>query len=138
MSKDTFKQAADALFASTAHNTLWANPKGEFFTSENTGNLSLKPGQKLSKFERTVAAEATEENASKVAKVLNAQETINAILKTTSLEELKAFEADERKTVKAEYQTKHAELTAAINVVGETTEGGTPAKNGNEDTETQK
>lgn len=49
----TLKQEADELFASTTHNVLWANPKGEFFTSENAGNLSLKKGQKLTKFERS-------------------------------------------------------------------------------------
>ena len=52
MSKETLKQTAATMFASTAHQVLWANPKGEFFTSENIGSLSLKPGQKLEKFER--------------------------------------------------------------------------------------
>ena len=49
MSKDVNKQTAEKLFASTTHDVLWANPKGEFFTSENIGSLSLKAGQKLTK-----------------------------------------------------------------------------------------
>ena len=53
MSKDTNKQTAEKLFATTAHDKLWANPKGEFFTSENIGALSLKKGQKLEFFERS-------------------------------------------------------------------------------------
>jgi hypothetical protein len=52
MDKTTTKQTAEKLFASTTHDVLWANPKGEFFTSENIGKLSLEAEQKLTKFER--------------------------------------------------------------------------------------
>jgi hypothetical protein len=52
----TIKQEADALFASGTHNVLWANPAGEFFTTENMGNLSLKKGQRLTKYERSEKA----------------------------------------------------------------------------------
>lgn len=52
--KTTLKQEADKLFASTTHEVLWANPAGEFFTSVNIGSLSLKAGQKLTKYERPV------------------------------------------------------------------------------------
>ena len=76
MSKDTLKQTAAQLFASTAHQVLWANPKGEFFTSENIGNLSLKPGQKLEKFERPQDVPEDEKVV-----VLNATKTIEAIQK---------------------------------------------------------
>lgn len=132
MSKDTNKQAAEKLFASTAHNVLWANPKGEFFTSENIGQLSLKPGQKLEKFERP--QEAPED---KKELALNATKTIEAIQKVVSLQELEGFKADERKTVKEAYAKREAELTNAITVTG-ATDGAAVTDNGNEDTATQK
>jgi hypothetical protein len=129
MSKDTNKQTAATLFASTAHQVLWANPKGEFFTSENLGTLSLKPGQKLEKFERP---QEVPEDKKEVA--LNAAKTIEALNKVTNLEDLKTFEGDERKSVKEAYAKKEAELTAAIKVVGATPETGAAGTDGNEDT----
>jgi hypothetical protein len=130
MNKESIKQEADKLFASTAHNVLWANPKGEFFTSENTGNLSLKAGEKLAKFERT--EEKVIEGSSSEKKELNANDTIAKIKATTSLEALKEFESDERKSVKSVYEWKAKQLTEAIQVVGAT------GANGNENTDTQK
>jgi hypothetical protein len=111
MSNDTIKQTAQELFASTTHQELWANPKGEFFTSENIGALSLEAGEKLIKFERPEVA--TED---KPVKPLNALETIALVQKATSLEDLKAFETDERKGVKAAYESKYTELVAKIEV----------------------
>lgn len=110
MSKETIKQAADALFASTAHDVVWANPKGEFFTSENICALSLKAGEKTTKFERPTETEEIP------VKPLNALETIAKIQAATSLEDLKAFELDERKSVKAAYDLQNAKLTAEIKV----------------------
>lgn len=138
MSKDTLKQAAEKLFATTAYQVLWANPKGEFFTSDNIAALSLKPGQKLEKFERP---QDVPEDEKVVA--LNATKTIEAIQKVASLEDLKAFEGDERKTVKEAYAKKEAELIAAIKTAGATTETGAASgtagtENGNEDTESKK
>ena len=139
MSKDTLKQTAAQLFASTAYQVLWANPKGEFFTSENIGNLSLKPGQKLEKFERPQDVPEDEKVV-----VLNATKTIEAIQKVVSLEELKSFEADERKTVKEAYSKKEAELIEAIKVIepktvtGATNGAAATETNGNADTDTQK
>ena len=126
MSKDTNKQAAEKLFASTAHEVLYANPKGEFFTSENIGVLSLKPGQKLEKFERTPEVVETK------AKALNATQSIEVIEQLATLEDLHAFEADERKTVKEAYAKRHAELVAVIEV--KASEG----TDGNEETEDKK
>lgn len=134
MNKDTNKQAAEKLFASTAHNVLFANPKGEFFTSENIGSLSLKPGQKLEKFERTPEKE---EAAISGKKELNANASIAFIKVATSLEAIKPLETDERKSVKEAYDKKVLELTAAIDVVG-ATDGATETQNGNKDTEDQK
>lgn len=128
MSKDINKQTAASLFASTAHQVLWANPKGEFFTSENIGTLSLKPGQKLEKFERPQDVAEDKKEA-----VLNAAKTIEAIQKVVSLEELKTFESDERKTVKEAFTKREAELVAEIEV-NASTEG----TDGNADTEGQK
>ena len=138
MSKETLKQTAATMFASTAHQVLWANPKGEFFTSENIGSLSLKPGQKLEKFERPQDVPEDEKVV-----VLNATKTIEAIQKVVSLEELKSFEADERKTVKEAYSKKEAELIEAIKVIEPktvtgATEGATGTQDGNEDTGGQK
>lgn len=131
MSKDKNKQTAIELFASTAHQVLWANPKGEFFTSENIGTLSLKPGQKLEKFERP---QDVPEDKKEVA--LNAAKTIEAIQKVVSLEELLAFESDERKTVKEAYAKREAELVAEIEVNAST--DGKEGTDGNADTEGQK
>lgn len=138
MNKDTNKQTAEKLFASTAHNVLFANPKGEFFTSENIGSLSLKPGQKLEKFERP---QNIPEDEKVVA--LNAGKTIEAIQKVLSLKELAQFAGDERKTVKEAYAKKEAEFIEAIKVAGANTETGATdgdagTQNGNKDTEDQK
>lgn len=122
MSKETNKQAAEKLFATTAHDVLFANPLGEFFTSENLGSLSLKPGQKLEKFERP-----KEKASEEVEYEFNAKDTVAKIKEVASLEDLKAYETDTRKSVKEAYEKKHAELVASIEVT-----------NGNEDTEDQK
>lgn len=116
MSKDVNKQTAEKLFASTTHDVLWANPKGEFFTSENIGSLSLKAGQKLTKFERSEKSEK-EVTDVKVSEV-NIKDTIAKIKAVDSLEALKAFESDDRKSVKQVYDWKLKQLTEAITVVG--------------------
>lgn len=134
MSKDTFKQAAAKLFASTTHQVLWANvenPNQEFFTSENTGRLSLKKDEKLTKFERPEEKVIVEASTSEK-KELNANDTITKIKATTSLEALNEFESDERKSVKSVYGWKKKQLIDAIQVVGAT------GANGNEDTEVKK
>ena len=126
MNTETNKQAAEKLFATTAHDVLYANKKGEFFTSENIGALSVKPGQKLEKFERT--SEAAEPKV----KTLNQWDTIAELSKVETIEGLKPYELDERKGVKAAYTDQLAKLTAALEVVT------TPVQNGNKDTENQK
>lgn len=131
MSKDVNKQTAEKLFASTTHDVLWANPKGEFFTSENIGSLSLKAGQKLTKFERSEKSEK-EVTDVKVPEV-NIKDTIAKIKAVGSLEALKAFESDDRKSVKQVYDWKLNQLTEAITVVGAKN-----VANGNEDTDTKK
>ena len=131
MSKDVNKQTAEKLFASTTHDVLWANPKGEFFTSENLGSLSLKAGQKLTKFERSEKSEK-EVTDVKVSEV-NIKDTIAKIKAVDSLEALKAFESDDRKSVKQVYDWKLNQLTEAITVVGAKN-----VANGNEDTDTKK
>ena len=131
MSKDVNKQTAEKLFASTTHDVLWANPKGEFFTSENIGSLSLKARQKLTKFERSEKSEK-EVTDVKVSEV-NIKDTIAKIKAVDSLEALKAFESDERKSVKQIYDWKLKQLTEAITVVGAKN-----VANGNEDTDTKK
>ena len=131
MSKDVNMQTAEKLFASTTHDVLWANPKGEFFTSENIGSLSLKAGQKLTKFERSEKSEK-EVTDVKVSEV-NIKDTIAKIKAVDSLEALKAFESDERKSVKQIYDWKLNQLTEAITVVGAKN-----VANGNEDTDTKK
>lgn len=111
MSKEIIKQEAEKLLATSNHDVLWANPKGEFFTSKNLGKLTLKEGETLTKFERT----ADVQEAPKADKIL-AVDAIAKIQDAKSLEDLKAFEADTRATVKAAYDEKHAQLVAAINV----------------------
>ena len=138
MSKDTNKQTAIQLFASTAHDVLWANPKGEFFTSENIGKLSLKAGQKLEKFERT---EETQEIPT--VKPASAESLIASVkdIATVELAELgKDIEVKgkNRTTVIAAFDERIATLTAAIEVKGAANETGANATNGNEDTEDKK
>lgn len=130
MSKDTNKQAAEKLFAETTHDVLFANPKGEFFTSENIGALSLKPGEKLEKFERTPKEESIVEKVYE----LNAKDTVTKVKEVSSLEELKAFDYDDRKSVKEAVEKKAAELIATIKVVGTSNK----AQDGNKETEDQK
>lgn len=126
--KNKLKQEADKLFDSTSYEVLWGSPIGEFFTSEKTGSLSLKAGEKLIKFEKTETKE------------LNANDTIAKMKAVTSLEALKEFEGDERKSVKSVYNWKAKQLTEAINVVGAKTVGitSTVTGNGNEETEAKK
>ena len=137
MSKETLKQTAAQLFASTAHQVLWANPKGEFFTSENIGNLSLKPGQKLEKFERAAEKEAVEVPTVKPATAESLIANAKSIATIEMAELGKDVEAKgkNRTTVIAAFDERIAELTAAIPIVGATVETGV---NGNEDTGDQK
>ena len=104
--KTTLKQEADKLFASTSYDVLWGSPAGEFFTCEKIGSKALKEGEKLIKFEKTETKE------------LNANDTIAKIKAVTSLEALKEFEGDERKSVKSVYSWMEKQLIAAINVNG--------------------
>ena len=129
MSKESLKQAAEKLFATTTHNTLFANPKGEFFTSENIGRLSLEKNEKLTKFERPEETAVTDSGV----KELSANETIAKIKAVESLEALKEFESDNRKSVKSVYEWKLKGLTEAIKVTGAQTVG-----NGNGDTDSKK
>lgn len=137
MSKDTNKQAAEKLFATTAHDVLWANKKGEFFTSENIGTLSLKPGEKLEKFERAAEKEAVEVPTVKPATAESLIANAKSIATIDMAELGKDVEAKgkNRTTVIAAFDERIAELTAAIPVVGATDETGA---NGNEDTEGKK
>lgn len=137
MSKDTNKQAAEKLFATTAHDVLWANKKGEFFTSENIGSLSLKLGEKLEKFERVAEKEAVEVPTVKPATAESLIANAKSIATIEMAELGKDVEAKgkNRTTVIAAFDERIAELTAAIPVVGATVETGV---NGNEDTEGKK
>lgn len=128
--KITLKQEADKLFASTSYEVLWGSPAGEFFTSEKFGTLSLKPGQKLTKFERPDETDTKKLVPEK--KEPNANDTIAKIKAVDSLEALKEFAGDERKSVKQVYAWKEKQLTAGIVVVGAKTE------NGNADSVNQK
>lgn len=130
MSKETNKQAADKLFASTAHDVLYANPKGEFFTSQNIGELSLKVGQKLEKFTRT--QKVSDDSADEKVYDANAKDTIAKIKASLSIEDLKAFESDDRKSVIEALAKKHAEIAAEIEV------NTSDATDGNKGTEDQK
>lgn len=146
MSKDTNKQAAEKLFASTTHNVLWSNPKGEFFTSENIGALSLQAGQKLEKHERPQEKEATAEVTTvkpKSADALIAEIKNIATIEMAELGKDVEAKGKNRTTVIAAYNERIEQLTAALTVEGaktETgaTEGATGTQDGNEDTGGQK
>ena len=104
--KTTLKQEADKLFASTSYEVLWGSPAGEFFTCEKIGSKALKKGEKLIKFEKTQTKE------------LSANDIIAKIKAVNSLKELKAYEGDDRKSVKSVYSWMEKQLIAAINVNG--------------------
>lgn len=131
MTKEELKQAAETLFASTAHQVLWANPKGEFFTSENLGDMSLKKDEKLIKFERTEEVAAEEKQEQKEYDH-NAKDTIALIKATTSIEGLEVYASDERKSVISEFEKQHAKLVAEIEVISSQEN-----TNGNEETDTK-
>lgn len=143
MSKDNLKQAAEKLFAATTHDVLWGNPKGEFFTSENMGKISLEKDQKLTKFERASnTVEAKNNDASNVIKPKTAEYLINEAKELETIEQVELFKeieakAKNRTTVIAAYDERIAELTAAIDVTTEGTDTLVPT-NGNEDTEGKK
>lgn len=130
MSKDITKQAAEKLFASTAHDVLYANPKGEFFTSENIGALSLKPGQKLEKFERTKQATEVPTIKPKSAEDLIAEIKNIATIDLAELGKDIEAKGKNRTTVIAAFDARISELTALIEVDS--------SDNGNKDTEAQK
>lgn len=140
MNKETNKQTAEKLFATTSHDVLFANPKGEFFTTENIGALSLKPGEKLERFERAAKVEKVKETKEfeEVEYEFNAKDTIGKIKNVVALENLKAFENDARKSVKEAYEKKQAELLAAIKVNGAKDSNVNQNDKGNEDTQDQK
>jgi hypothetical protein len=122
MIKEELKQTANELFASTTHNVLFANPRGEFFSSKNMGQIGLGSDEELVEFNRSTETEETP------VQPLNAGETIAKIEAVTTVEDLKAFEADDRKTVQAAYTEKLEKLIAGIHVVGATGSEGTGAK----------
>ncbi len=53
---------AKQIFSQSSHDELWANPKGEFFSSKNLAELSLKKGEKVTSFKRKQDATEKTEN----------------------------------------------------------------------------
>lgn len=138
MSKEEIKQTAIQLFASTAHDVLWANPKGEFFTSENIGKLSLEADQKLEKFERTEETQVVTTIKPASAESLIASVKDIATVELAELAKDIEVKGKNRTTVIAAFDERIAELTAAIEVTGASIETGATPTNGNEDTEDKK
>ncbi|WP_413533699.1 hypothetical protein [Empedobacter brevis] len=52
---------AKKIFSQSSHDELWANKSGEFFSSKNLAELSLKKGQKLTSFKRDDKASEKQE-----------------------------------------------------------------------------
>lgn len=130
MTNENTKQAAEKLFASTGHDVLYANPKGEFFTSENIGALSLKPGQKLEKFERPKQVTEVPTIKPKSAEDLIAEIKNIATIALAELGRDVEAKGKNRTTVIAAFDARISELTALIEV--------NPSDNGNKDSEAQK
>lgn len=56
------KDQAQKIFSQSSYKELWANPSGEFFSSENLAKLSLKADEKLTNFKRDELTEIAEES----------------------------------------------------------------------------
>lgn len=123
MSKSNLQKTADDLFNQTKHNVLFGvKSKGEFFTSENSAQLACVKDEKPVKFVRGQVTEAAPE-ATKPAKVerLNAKDTIEAVKRTTTGEELDTLaEGEDRKSVLAEIALQREVLAASEKNAGET------------------
>lgn len=130
MSKETLRQTAEKLFATTAHEVLFGVASvNEFFTTENLAQLACKKGDKPIKFSRSdfeaqeAGKEAPKETKSDVKKTYpdNAKNTIAKIKATTTLEALAEFETEneDRATVLSEIEKQKAELIAKLEVKAE-------------------
>jgi hypothetical protein len=113
--KAAFEQYPDAK-------KVFATTDGNVFLSENRANLhagakgTVFTFEKVEKVEKAAKAEITAKQES--TKPLNATDTIAAIDACKTLEDLKAFEGDERKTVLEAYNKKSEALAEALKVVG--------------------
>lgn len=87
---------------------FFINPKGEFFTSKNRGELSLEKGQKLEVVRRSDLDLSEKPNGS-----MNSKDAIVFIKNATSIEDILPFEGDARKTVKEAFDAKKASLKEA-------------------------
>lgn len=103
--KDAFKQYPDAK-------KVFATTDGNVFLEENRANLHAGAKGTVFTFEKVESAEQ------ETTKKLTAAEIIAGIEACETLEALKAFEGDERKTVIEAYNKKSEALAEALKVVG--------------------
>lgn len=101
---DITKKAKE-LFDKTVYDKLYVNPKGEFFSRKNYCDNSLKEGESC----RVVTRQEVLEAVAKP-KQLNAKETIALINEIETIEDLAAYDADDRKSVQEALAARHKAL----------------------------
>lgn len=100
--------------------TVYATSDGQVFLNKNRAELHATPKGKVQTFTRGVSEQ---EKSTKTNVVPNVKTTVEAIKQVTTLEELKAFESDSRKTVVEALEKRTAELLAELEVTSEAVTG---------------
>lgn len=117
------KEAAKIFAENPTIKTLYVNNKGEFFTTMNLAQNSVSSKTDITEIHKDapVTAEADTEAGTQTDRP-NVKTTVDSIKAAKTLDELKAFDGDDRTTVQTAYDKRLKELEA----VG-TSEGGAPA-----------
>lgn len=109
------KEIANSVFEQFPNcDKVFATTDGNTFLNKNRAELHAGPKGKVVTIERPIVAEKKEVKEY----AINATKTVEKVKAATTLEELKQFTEDDRKTVIDAVEKKTAELTAAIEVKG--------------------
>lgn len=100
--------------------TVYATSDGQVFLNKNRAELHATPKGRVQTFTRGVSEQ---EKSAETNVVPNAKTTVEAIKQVATLEELKAFENDSRKTVIEALEKRKAELLAELEVTSEAVTG---------------
>ncbi|QTV06052.1 hypothetical protein [Faecalibacter bovis] len=104
------KDQAQKIFSHSSYKELWANPSGEFFSSENLAKLSLKADEKLVHFKRDEIAEESILNYNASIAIAGIDLISDALELNSLLEQEK--EGKKRKTVIEALEKRISELNA--------------------------
>lgn len=102
--------------------TVYATSDGQVFLNKNRAELHATPKGKVYPYNRSDFVQK-EEPLKEDKAVLNAKSTVEAIKEATTLDELKAFEDDTRKTVLEALDKRKAELLEELEVTSESVTG---------------